>query len=121
MGRTRIEIGQAGEEIAETYLLEQGYQVVARNYRTRHGEIDRIVRHANDLVFVEVKTRRSLAYGMPAESITWKKQQKLRQTALSFLQEYGYSGIKLRFDVVSIILPDAVGKETQIEHLRSAF
>ncbi|MGO0061750.1 YraN family protein [Brevibacillus fluminis] len=118
-GYSRSQLGQAGEEMAEAYLQEQGYEILARNFRTRHGEIDRIVRKGGTIVFVEVKTRRSLTHGTPTEAITLQKRQKIRQTALAYLQEHGGSGEILRFDVISILLQNA--DPPKIEHLQSAF
>lgn len=118
---TRSQLGQAGEEIAEAYLQERGYEIVARNFRTRHGEIDRIARLDRTLVFVEVKTRRSLTHGTPAEAITWQKQQKLRQTALAYLQQAGSAGEMLRFDVILITMQQQDKEAYNIEHLTSAF
>lgn len=120
-GRARIQLGQTGEELAEAYLREQGYQIVARNFRTRQGEIDRIARDERTLVFVEVKTRRTLAFGVPAESVTWQKQQKLRQTALAFLQQYGSMGDMIRFDVISIHMHGPNHELIDVEHVKSAF
>lgn len=73
------ELGKAGEERAALYLKRQcGYRILQRNYRTRLGEIDIIARDCDTIVFVEVKTRRSLCYGYPAEAVAQHKQFKLR-------------------------------------------
>jgi len=84
--------------------MRQGYRIVARNFRCRHGEIDLIAEEAHDLVFVEVKTRRGVAYGLPEEAITPRKQQKLVQVAMYYLALYDCSERSWRIDVVAVQL-----------------
>jgi putative endonuclease len=80
-------IGDRGEKLALNYLSGLGYGVVERNYRTRYGEIDLIARDAETLIFVEVKLRRSTAYGNPLESVTPRKQEQVRSIAEQYLDE----------------------------------
>lgn len=80
-------IGAIGEELARHHLEAKGYRVVATNYRCRWGEIDLIARDGREWVFVEVRTRRSSAYGLPEESITASKARRLALTAQDFLTQ----------------------------------
>jgi len=101
--------GKWGENLAEQFLIRLGYQIVARNYFTRYGEIDLIMRQPakdyskNDsLVFVEVKTRKTQAYGYPEESITNKKTTALVASIQVFLQDNPGLDCDWRIDVVAI-------------------
>jgi putative endonuclease len=76
---------------------------VARNWRCREGELDLVVQRGRELVFVEVKTRTSDRFGLPAEAVTVRKQQRLRGLAVRFLAEAGGGASSLRFDVVAIL------------------
>ena len=109
--------GQAAEQQACGYLTEHGLTLVARNYRCRMGELDLIMRDADALVFVEVRSRRAGRHGSPAESITAIKQHRLQRAAAHYLQRHPVDA-PCRFDVVGITR-DA-GK-THIEWIRDAF
>ena len=80
MGTLRLPsgTGRAGEAAAAAHLRRSGYKIVARNYRVREGEIDIVAEHSGDLVFVEVKARRSGAFGKPEESLTEDKNNQAR-------------------------------------------
>ena len=113
-------LGQWGEKKAAEFLSANGYQVLERNYKNRLGEIDLIALDRKVLCFIEVKTRRSLAYGRPYESVTRRKQVKIAQVALAYLKHrFGKVDINARFDVVSIV-QDNFG-QIRIEHIPSAF
>ncbi len=118
MSDSRRQFGQAGEEIAARYLEQHGYRIIARNYRTRAGEIDIIARDRDTLVFVEVKTRRSVYFGNPKYAVDRRKQQKISRAALFYLQDTGQSRVKARFDVVSIL---SAGGRTDVELVKNAF
>ncbi len=102
--RRKKETGRLGEELAACLLEEKGYDILRRNYRCRCGEIDIIAmnRRKGILCFVEVKTRTGSEYGEPAEAVTWSKQQKIRQTAMHFLNEYEGHFMGVEFQVVEI-------------------
>jgi len=102
--RWKKEIGRLGEELAACMLEEKGYDILQRNYRSRCGEIDIIAmnRRKEILCFAEVKTRSGRVYGEPAESVTRSKQQKIRQTAMHFLNEYEGNFMGVEFQVVEI-------------------
>jgi len=99
-----IQIGNIGEQAAATYLCQAGYELLMRNYRTKIGEIDIIAKLKDTVVFVEVKTRRSIRCGFPAESVTYSKQQKIINTAMCYLNYMNQSNLNCRFDVIEIFL-----------------
>ena len=109
----RSETARLGESEARKRLESMGYQTVATNYRTRFGEIDIIARDRAETVFVEVKTRRSRAYGFPEEAITASKARKLVAAAQIYLATQGKRGADWRIDVVVIEL----GRGGEIERL----
>ena len=96
--------GRAGEDIAAGFLVKNGYRISERNYRCPIGEIDIVARDKNDLVFVEVKTRRSADLGYPEQAVGIKKQKKISQLALWYLQEKKINGVRARFDVVAVMI-----------------
>jgi putative endonuclease len=102
----RLRLGASGEDRAAAWYEANGYVVIDRNWRCREGELDLVCRRGDGvLVFSEVKTRSSLAYGHPAEAVTPAKQRKVRQVATRWLaahrdREYADG---LRFDVVAIL------------------
>jgi putative endonuclease len=108
-------LGKYGEELAARHFVGAGFTVLARNWRCPVGEIDIVARDGDVLVIAEVKTRRSTAYGTPAEAITRRKVDKLRELALMWLREHP-GGASVRFDVVSVLLPKSGA--AQLEHLR---
>lgn len=103
MSKERIWLGKSGEEAAASFLKSRGYRILARNYRSKLGEIDIIARDKDVLCFIEVKTRKSERSGLPAEAISLPKQGQMAKAALMFLKENNLLGKKARFDVVSII------------------
>lgn len=98
------ELGMLGEDIASNYISEQGYVVLQRNFRTKVGEIDIVARDGNSLVFVEVKTRRSLNFGYPREAVNQNKQAKIREVAFLYLNTNGKHHSHIRFDVIEVML-----------------
>ena len=96
----RAELGRSSEEAAWKHLESLGWQLLARNYRWRGGEIDIIARDGKVLVFVEVRARSHERCGRAEESVSALKQSRLRRTALHFLAQHPFSG-ELRFDVLS--------------------
>lgn len=110
--------GDRGEAIALDRLSGAGYELVQRNYRTRYGEIDLIVRDGETLVFVEVKLRGGTGYGDPLESVTPRKQEQVRAVAEQYLAETQPEFDELRFDVVGIL--EHAGR-TDVTHVKGAF
>jgi len=95
-------VGDAGEDAVAAWYVASGYAVVARNWRVRGGEIDVIVQRGSTLVFCEVKTRRSDAFGTPAEAVTPRKQSRLRGLAAQWLSAHRVRADVLRFDVAAV-------------------
>ncbi|MBU0946302.1 MAG: YraN family protein [Proteobacteria bacterium] len=119
MSEARITLGKQGEDLAAHHLIKLGFSILARNYRQKIGEIDIIARDGNCLVFVEVKTRKTLRFGQPFEAVTTKKQAQLTRVALDYLNRNKLLDQPARFDVISILLPDK-GK-VAIEHIPNCF
>ena len=116
------ETGTVGEALALRYLEREGYEVLERNYRTRYGEIDLVVRRGTTLVFVEVKSRRGTGFGEPLEAVTPRKQERVRLMAEQYLAEKGpeFAGgfEEMRFDAVGVL----VGPGTHdVRHVEDAF
>lgn len=110
-------LGEHGENLAAQYLQKKGYKIVERNYRTRYGELDIVCLKKGHLVFVEVKTRRSTRFGLPEESITYRKKEHIKNAALGYLKQAKMPYAGLRFDVITIIMtPSPV-----INHIENAF
>jgi putative endonuclease len=106
-GDNRRRLGNAGERLAVQYLQRAGYVVRALNYRCQAGEIDIVAEEAGDIVFVEVKTRRGSAYGLPEEAITLAKQRKLIAAAQTYLEDEGCVQDSWRVDMVAVALTPA--------------
>lgn len=111
--------GYAGERLAAGFLRGRGYSVLETNYRTRGGEIDIVAMDGKCLVFVEVRTRKSLSFGTPEESISAVKMNRIRMTARQYLQEREGLPEDWRIDVVAIEL-DKSGKPERIELFQNA-
>lgn len=107
--------GQAAEQLAATYLQQQGLKLLESNYRSRFGEIDLIMLDGKETVFVEVRLRSNSTFGGAGASITASKQQKLTRTAEDYLVRHGMS--PCRFDA---ILMDALDTR-QLQWIRNAF
>jgi putative endonuclease len=117
--RVKDAVGRFGEEVAAQHLTAAGLEIVERNWRCREGELDIVARDQGDLVFVEVKTRSSLAFGTPAEAISRAKLARLRRLALRWLADHrdlDQFWDAVRFDVVSVVRDRVRGVEVQ--HLR---
>jgi putative endonuclease len=95
-------LGRQGEDRAALYLAGKGYRILERNYSTRSGEIDLIALHEGEVVFVEVKTRTSDAYGAPELAVNARKQSRMIKAALSYIRYKKLHQVPCRFDVVAI-------------------
>ena len=97
-------IGRWGEDLAARYLHTQGYRILERNLRTAYGEIDILAQEDDMLVFIEVKTRTSLAFGLPESSVNLIKQAHIRSAALAYIQAHPeYDEVTWRVDVLAIL------------------
>jgi putative endonuclease len=107
--------GAWGEELALRYLTRRGYVLIERNYRTRYGELDLILRHRNTIVFAEVKLRRGTGFGDPLEAVTPRKQAAIRLLAQQYLSEKEPEFDALRFDVVGILVGSGAPRVLHVE------
>ena len=120
MADARQVLGAAGEDAVARWYARGGYQVIDRNWRCREGELDLVVARAPVLVFCEVKTRRSTAFGSPAEAVTITKQRRLRTLATRWLAAHPDTRAgSLRFDVASVLAARDV--EPVIDVIEGAF
>ncbi|MEU4420964.1 YraN family protein [Actinoplanes sp. NPDC024001] len=119
MTTQRRAVGAYGERLAAQHLQASGLVLLDRNWRCSDGEVDLILRDGDDLVFCEVKTRRTATFGSPAAAVDLRKIRKLRLLAARWLAQSGVRPRQVRFDVVEV-LPQARGA-TRLVHIRSAF
>ncbi len=119
MTEQRLALGAYGEEVAAAYLHEQGYTLIERNFRCPLGEIDIIAKKSHDLIFVEVKTRRSLSFGLPQDAVGIQKQRQIIRSAQWYLKKPGVSRQHPRFDVIAILVRP--GHPPEINHIQNAF
>ncbi len=119
MSEQRLALGQWGEDQAVEFLRQQGLTILARNYRTPVGEIDIIARNRQELLFVEVKTRRGAGFGLPQEAVGPRKQQQIIRTAQWYLQREKTGKLQPRFDVVAILCQS--DNTAEIQYLPNAF
>jgi putative endonuclease len=112
-------LGFLGENLALSYLKNKGYRFVARNFRSRFGEIDLILKDKNILVFVEVKTRLNDTYGTPEEAITWWKLNSLIKTANYFKLLHSNLPESLRIDVIAIMLNFSGSQLVSLRHIKN--
>jgi putative endonuclease len=115
-------LGRRGEQCALEHLQRLGCVLVARNHRTRFGEIDLVVQDEQALVFVEVKTRRALRPGAVWEALDERKRRQVRQMARAFLHETRArpAAGEIRFDAIGVVI-DARGGLVRLDHLEAAF
>ena len=118
MQNKQQKFGERGENLAVWYLEKNGYKIIEQNYRNQMGEIDIIAREKKTIVFVEVKSRRSIRYGSPKLAVTPKKQRKISMVALYYLKTTRQIDSKARFDVVAIT---SNRDEPRIEIVKNAF
>ena len=120
IGQGNQAVGNLGEQTAADYLVKQGYRILERNFRSRGGEVDIVAKDRQGCIaFIEVKTRRSLAYGLPQLAVTGRKQHQISKGALAWLSKNRLHGCSARFDVIAVLLQD--GSEPTIEHIPNAF
>ncbi len=116
--RAKDAVGQYGEQVAARFLTDAGFRIIERNWRCRYGELDIVARDGATLVFCEVKTRSSLAYGDPAEAVAGAKAKRLRRLAARWLEEHPGPWAEVRIDVVSVVRRRQGAAE--VRHLRAA-
>ena len=114
MTQARRALGIGGEEAVAAWYEERGYRVLDRNWRCRAGELDLVLRRGGLVVFCEVKTRSSDAFGLPAEAVGRQKQQRIRVLAAHWLADSPSHASEIRFDVAAVLA-------SQIEVIQAAF
>jgi putative endonuclease len=110
-------LGRKGEDLAASYLCNLGWEILERNYRTRLGEIDLVCRDRDSIVFVEVKTRTETDFARPDQSVTQRKQAKLRRLVEDYLVQHRQESADVRFDVLGVTLS---GRRPQFDHIIGA-
>lgn len=115
---TKGKIGSFGQKLAVDYLCGKDFKLEAENFRTRQGEIDIIVSQAGQLIFVEVKTRLSDRFGLPEEAVSESKLEKMRLTAMQYLEQNQLNTDNFRFDIVAIVI-DKANKKAIIRHYKN--
>ena len=116
MSISRFELGKLGEDIACSFLVQNDYIVLDRNFRTRYGEIDIIAKYSNIIIFVEVKTRSSCKFGIPSTAIDYKKVRKLIITANYYLYSKHIKYFNIRFDAIEVYYYSAAN--IKINHIK---
>jgi len=111
-----IKTGNRGEDLAADFLQKKGFEVITRNYRYKHSEIDLIAKQGNLLVFVEVKTRSSSSFGEPEAFVDSKKASKIFEGAEQYVFENNWNG-NIRFDIISV----KIGNSEEVVHFEDAF
>lgn len=112
-----LELGKKGERLAYKFLTGLGYDILARNYRAAQGEIDLIAYDGQTLVFVEVKTRSTVKFGLPIEAVDAAKQRQIKRAAAEFRRKFEMMDRTYRFDVVTVM----VAKQPEIRLFKNAF
>jgi putative endonuclease len=115
----RRNTGILGEKLAQDFLKKRGYRILETNYRCPQGEIDIVARHKNSLVFIEVRTKTSLEFGSPEESITPTKKERMKATAVHYQQAHSNLPQLWRIDVVAVEL-NKNGELSRIELIENA-
>ena len=113
-----ISSGKTGETTAAKFLKKNGYKILERNYRKAYGEIDIIAQKGENVTFVEVKTRKSDAFGTPAEFVTIKKQKRIIKAAYTYIQEKDLDA-EFTFDIVEVYYDGR--KVVKVNHIENAF
>lgn len=112
------ETGKFGEEVAAKYLAHKGYEILDVNWVFGKAEVDIIAFYANTLIFIEVKTRSSVAFGSPEDFVSAAKQRMLEQAAQAYIEVMEREG-EIRFDIISVLLTK--DKQFKITHIEDAF
>ncbi len=112
------ELGLRGENMAVVYLVDEGFEILERNWRFRRAELDIIAMEGKTLVFVEVKTRSDDIFQRPEDAVNTTKRRQMIKAAIGYMDTIKHEWA-IRFDIISVILRG--GKEAQIEHIEDAF
>ncbi len=118
MSKQSLYLGKSGEELAVDLLRQNGYKIIAKNYKTKLGEIDIVANEKDTVCFIEVKTRSSDRFGFPQEAILRNKQRQISKAALQFLKDNNLLDKNARFDVVSVVF---AGEKPRLDLIKNAF
>jgi putative endonuclease len=118
MSAARQELGLLGERIAERWLRRDGWEVLARRFRSGHRDLDLVVQRGGTVAFVEVKARRGWGLGDPVEGVQWRKRRELARSAWVWIDRFGRPGLSYRFDVIGVVL---VPGRVLVSHIEDAF
>jgi len=116
--KTKIATGAQGEKIAADFLKKNGYKIIDKNFRCPFGEIDLVATEKREIVFIEVKTRKSTKLGYPEQAVGIRKQRKLSQLAQWYLLKRKIADTQARFDVVAITI---LSSGNEIKLFKNAF
>jgi putative endonuclease len=119
MGKESKDIGNLGEELAANYLIEFGYKILDRNFRSHQGEIDIIAEDGDVLVFIEVKNYSFRSFGSPYSAISKSKKENIIRTARYYLHKYRITNKNCRFDVLTIFWDSL--KNQKVDLIKDAF
>ncbi len=114
-----LRFGKLGERAARKHLRQQGFKFLTANFRTERGEIDLVMRDEDCLVFIEVKTRSSEEWERPAAAVDKERRQRLTRAGLDYLRLLRNPKVKVRFDIVEVLLQE--GAVSEVRHLPNAF
>lgn len=109
--------GNLGERLAKEYLIKNDYIILEINFTTKIGEIDIIAKRDDIVIFIEVKTRKSLKYGRPYEAVDYRKTQKIIKVAQNYIVYKAREDTQYRFDVIEVLLNEKI----EINHIKDAF
>jgi putative endonuclease len=114
-----LRFGALGEQAAKRHLRKRGLKFLTSNYRTRRGELDLVFREKDCLVFIEVKTRSSESWMRPAAAVDRERRRRMTHAALDYLRAIKNPKVKIRFDIVEVLLSD--GTVCEVRHLPNTF
>ena len=115
---TSYDLGLIGQRKAVEFLQKNMYSIMHENYRIKDGEIDIIAEKDNIVVFVEVKLRRNLSFGLPMEAVNIRKQRKITKVAKYYISQYNLYNTDFRFDVIEVYLNKG---QATVNHIQNAF
>ena len=118
MTDARQAVGAMGERVAARWLVRRGWVILDHRFRSGHRDLDLVVRREALVAFVEVKTRRGLAFGDPVEAVGWRKRRELTRSAWVWIDRHGGVGEAYRFDVIGVLLAPSGAR---IRHVENAF
>lgn len=108
------ELGKWGEDLAAEFLKEKGYEILERDWKSGHHDLDIIAKDGRTLVIVEVKTRRNRIFGDPEEAIDYRKRQNLQSAINHYVKSHCFYS-QVRFDIISIV--GTIGSKPEIDHI----